>query len=70
MRSPTLSARGYVVLRSVLVADTVLLLVVAGLLAGYMEWPAGIVGAAVACVVAGMTLGAARWTDRLYEHGL
>jgi hypothetical protein len=56
-------------LRTVLVADTVLLLVVATLLARYMEWPAGLVGAAVACVLAGMSLGAARWTDRLYEHG-
>jgi hypothetical protein len=57
------------VLRTVLVADAALLLVVAGLLAGYMEWPPGHVGAGVACVLAGMSLGAARWTDRLYEHG-
>jgi hypothetical protein len=69
MRAPPLSPRGYLVLRTVLVADTVLLLVVAGLLAGYMEWPAWLVGAAAACVLAGMSLGAARWADRLYEHG-
>jgi protein-S-isoprenylcysteine O-methyltransferase Ste14 len=63
-----MSARIYVALRSVLVSNAVLLLVVAVLLARFMEWPAGVIGAAVACVLAGMSLGAARWTDRVYEQ--
>jgi hypothetical protein len=68
MRRGTMSARAYLVLRSVLVSNTVLLLAVAVLLAGFMQWPAGVIGAAIACVVAGMSLGAARWTDWVYEH--
>ncbi len=57
------------VLRSVLVADAVLLLATGALLAIFMEHPAGLVAGAVCCVLAGLALGGARWTDRLYERG-
>jgi len=62
------SVRMYLALRTVLVSNTVLLLAVAAMLARFMEWPAGLVGAGGACVLAGTSLGAARWTDRLYHR--
>ncbi|MGZ4603211.1 MAG: hypothetical protein ACXV0U_06390 [Kineosporiaceae bacterium] len=62
------SVRMYLALRTVLVSNTVLLLIVETLLARFMEWPAGLVGAGATCVLAGLSLGAARWTDRLYDR--
>jgi hypothetical protein len=55
-------------LRTILVADAALLLAVAGLLFGFMEHPAGVIGAAACCLLAGVCLGAARWLDRLYDR--
>jgi len=62
-------ARAYVVLRSILVFNALLLLVVAGLLALFMEHPAGWVGAGICCLGAGMALGAAHRLDMLYQRG-
>ena len=67
-RSVRISAGAYVVLRSIMVFDALLLLATAGLLMAFMEHPAGLVGAAGCCALAGACLGAARWIDRLYER--
>ena len=67
--SRRVSVGAYLVLRSVLVFNAVLLLAVAVLLALFMEHPAGLVGAGLCCVAAGMSLGGARWLDRLYDRG-
>ena len=64
---PRIGVRSYLVLRSVLVFNAVLLLAVAILLAEFMEHPAGLVAAGLCCVAAGMSLGGARWLDRLYQ---
>jgi hypothetical protein len=59
----------FLVLRSILVFNAVLLIGVAALLAAFMEHPAGLVGAAICLTGAGMMIGGARWFDRLYERG-
>ena len=65
---PRIGVGAFLVLRTVLVFDAVLLLVVAGLLAAFMEHPAGLIGAALCCLTAGLSLGGARWLDRLYDR--
>jgi hypothetical protein len=64
---PRMSVGAVLALRSVLVFNALLLIVVAGLLARFMEHPAGLIGAAVCLLGAGMAIGGARWTDRLYD---
>jgi len=54
-------------LRSVLVFNAILLLVVAALLARFMAHPAGLVGAGICLVGVGVMIGGVRWTDRLYQ---
>jgi hypothetical protein len=58
----------YLVLRSVMVFNAVLLVAAAVLLALFMEHPAGLVAAALCCLGAGMSLGGARWLDRMYDE--
>ena len=64
-----ISVRGYLVLRSVMVFDALILLAVAGLLAEFMAWPAGLIGSAGCVFTAGLCLGGARWLDRAYDKG-
>jgi hypothetical protein len=64
-----ISVRAYLVLRSVMVFDALILIVVAVLLWAFMQHPAGLVGAGLCCVTAGASLGAARWLDRMYDRG-
>jgi hypothetical protein len=56
------------VLRSILVANALLLIAIAVGLAAFMEHPAGLIGAGLCVLGAGMMIGGARWTDRLYER--
>jgi len=65
---PRIGVRSYLVLRSVLAFNAVLLLAVGALLATFMEHPAGLVAGGLCCVAAGMSLGGARWLDRLYQQ--
>ena len=65
---PRMSVGTMLVLRSVLVFNAVLLLGFAALLARFMEHPAGLVGAGICCLAAGMAIGGARWTDRMYDR--
>jgi hypothetical protein len=64
-----IGVRAYLVLRSVMVFDAFILIMVAGLLWAFMQHPAGIIGAALCCLTAGVSLGAGRWLDRLYDQG-
>lgn len=57
-----------IVLRTVLLADVLLLLALAGVLYTYMEHPAGVIAAALCCLTGGCALAAARWLDRQYER--
>jgi hypothetical protein len=50
-----------------MVFDALLLILVAALLWLFMEHPAGLVGAAICCLAAGLSLGGARWLDRRYD---
>jgi hypothetical protein len=62
-----ITVRAYLVLRSVMVFDALILIAVAALLAAFMERPAGIVGSALCFFGAGACLGGARWLDRVYD---
>jgi hypothetical protein len=63
-----MSVYALLVLRSLFVFDALLLLVVGGLLAWFMDPPAGLVFGAACWVVAGMLFGGVRFADRLYER--
>ena len=56
------------VLRSIMVFDAILLLLTGGLLAWFMEQPAGIIAGAACWLGSGMLFGGARYADRLYER--
>jgi hypothetical protein len=56
----------FLVMRAFCVFDAVLLLAVALILARFMQHPAGLGGAALCCVGAGISLGTGRWLDRQY----
>jgi len=63
-----LSIRAYLVLRSVMVFDAILLLAVAVLLWAFMQHPAGVVGGGLCCLLAGLSLGAAGRLDVWYDQ--
>jgi hypothetical protein len=63
-----LSVGTFLALRAVCVFDAVLLLVLAVLLVRFMQHPAGLVGGALCCIGAGVSIGAARWMDRLWAR--
>ena len=63
-----ISVSSFLVLRTICVFDAVILVGVAIILAKFMEHPAGLVGAAICFLCAGMSVGAARWLDRLYDR--
>ena len=63
-----MSVRAYLMLRSVMVFDALILVVVAVLLWAFMQHPAGLVGSGLCCLTAGMSLGGARWLDRMYDE--
>jgi hypothetical protein len=65
----TMSVSAYLVLRSIMVFDALLLVAAAGLLAAFMERPANVVSAALCCFCAGASIGGARWLDRMYDGG-
>jgi hypothetical protein len=67
--SDGVSVYALIVLRSLLVVDAVILLVVGALLAWFMEAPAGVVFGAGCWLLAGMMFGGVRYVDRLYERG-
>jgi hypothetical protein len=56
------------VLRSLLVFDALLLLMVGALLALFMDWPPGLVFGASCWLGAGMMFGGVRFADRLYDR--
>lgn len=56
------------VLRSIMVFDAILLLLTGGLLAWFMEYPAGIIAGAGCWLGSGMLFGGVRYADRLYER--
>ena len=58
----------FLTLRAVCVFNAVLLVVVAAILAVFMQHPAGVIAAAVCCLVAGLAVGGAHYLDRLYER--
>jgi hypothetical protein len=64
-----MSVYALLVLRTVMVANALLLLAVGGLLAWFMEHPAGWVFGAVCWFGAGLVFGGVRYVDRLYERG-
>ncbi|MCP2322804.1 hypothetical protein HDA40_001311 [Hamadaea flava] len=63
-----MSVYALIVLRSLLVFDTLLLLVVGAGLAYFMEFPAGVLFGAGCWLLAGMLIGAVRHVDRLYDR--
>lgn len=63
-----MSIYALLVLRSLLVFDGLLLLVVGGLLAWFMAAPAGLLFGAGCWLVAGMMFGGVRFADRLYDR--
>jgi len=65
---PPVSVYTLLVLRSLLVFDALLLLVVGTLLAWFMDWPAGAVFGASCWLGAGMMFGGVRFADRLYDR--
>jgi len=64
-----MSVYSLIVLRSLLVFDALLLLVVGVLLAWFMAAPAGILFGAGCRLTSGMLFGGGRWADRLYDRG-
>jgi hypothetical protein len=64
-----MSVYALIVLRSLLVFDALLLLVVGVLLARFMAAPAGILFGAGCWLTSGMLFGGVRWADRLYDRG-
>jgi hypothetical protein len=58
----------FLTLRAVCVFNAALLLVLAAILAIFMQHPAGIVAAALCCLAAGLAIGGAQYLDRLYER--
>jgi hypothetical protein len=63
-----MSVFALLVIRSLLVFDALLLLVIGLLLAIFMEPPAGPLFGAGCWLVAGMMFGGVRFADRLYER--
>ena len=63
-----ISTHAYLVLRAVMVFDALLLVVASILLWLFMEHPAGVAGSGLCCLAAGMSLGGARWLDRMYDR--
>lgn len=68
LREPRVSVAALLVLRSILVFDAILAVVVGVLLAVYMERPAGLVFAIGCWVFAGAAIAGVRWADRLYDR--
>jgi hypothetical protein len=64
-----MSVYALIVLRSLLVYDGILLLVVGVLLAWFMAAPAGVLFGAGCWLTSGMLFGGVRWADRLYDRG-
>jgi hypothetical protein len=63
---PRISVGSFLVMRAICVFDAMLLVGVAIILSRFMQHPAGLIGAAICCLGAGISIGAARWLDRLY----
>jgi hypothetical protein len=66
LRGRRLSVGSFLVMRALCVFDAVLLVLVAVTLAWFMQRPAGLIGAALCVVGAGMLIGLGRWLDRAY----
>jgi hypothetical protein len=62
-----ISVGAYLVLRTVMVFNAVLLVCFAVLLGAFMERPAGLVACGLCCFCAGAAIGGARWLDRMYD---
>lgn len=63
-----MSVFALLVIRSLLVFDALLLLVVGALLALFMDAPAGLLFGAGCWLTAGIMFGGVRFADRLYER--
>jgi uncharacterized membrane protein AbrB (regulator of aidB expression) len=63
-----MSVQALLVLRSLLVFNALLLLVVGSLMARFMEVPAGFIFGAACWLLAGMLFGGVRFADRLYDR--
>jgi len=63
-----MSVYALIVLRSLMVFDALLMLVVGVLLACFMAAPPGILFGAGCWLVSGMLFGGVRWADRLYDR--
>jgi hypothetical protein len=63
-----MSVYALIVLRSLLVFDALLLLVVGALMAWFMAAPAGIIFGGACWLGAGLLFGGVRFADRLYDR--